>query len=529
MGPREEIVIGSGPAGVACAKALLDAGRHVWMVDGGSELEPEKSQKLVELSRLPPAVWPGDASLWMREGTRAGVKGLLKLTYGSEFPYKRMPGATSMESDGVYVQFSMGKGGLSATWGTAVMPYRQKDMEDWPLTAEELAPHYRAVLEFMPVAQTVDGLAEDFPVFAPTEPMPLGPQGRQLWQDLEGHEAGLRAQGLKFGRSRLAINASGAGAAGACTLCGLCMYGCPYGLLYSSAQTVDALRRHPNFRYTPGYAVQRVDESEDEVEVHAVRPDGSMETLRGARAYVAAGVLASTAIVLRSLQAYDRPVIFRDSHYFMLPMLRWRGAPGFERGNLQTMAQIFLEIMDTKLSPYATHLQVYTYSDLFEQPIRNMLGPLAKLFPWKTFLSRLTLIQAFMHSSDSPGFEGRLERVGDSDQLRLTAQKRPETDALVKQLLKKLWAVRGLTGMAPFEAMMQRGEPGRGFHTGGTFPMSAKPTGLESDLWGRPAGMKRVHVVDSSVLPSIAATTVTYTVMANAHRIGALVGRGEAG
>jgi hypothetical protein len=41
----------------------------------------------------------------------------------------------------VYAQSSMGKGGLSATWGTAVMPYRQKDIEDWPITADDLAPH----------------------------------------------------------------------------------------------------------------------------------------------------------------------------------------------------------------------------------------------------------------------------------------------------------------------------------------------------------------------------------------------------
>ena len=37
---------------------------------------------------------------------------------------------------------------------------------------------------------------------------------------------------------------------------------------------------------------------------------------------------------------------------------------------------------------------------------------------------------------------------------------------------------------------------------------------------GRPAGFKRVYVVDSTVFPSIPATTITFTVMANAHRIG---------
>jgi choline dehydrogenase-like flavoprotein len=517
-----QIVIGSGPAGVASAVALLNKGHRVWMLDGGAELEPEKAEKLVQLGKLDPAAWPGKASLWMRTGTKAAVNGLLKLTYGSDFPYRKMPGSTETVSEGVYVQYSMGKGGLSATWGTAVMPYRQKDMARWPVTAKELEPHYRAVLDFMPVAQGRDGLDEDFPVFAETEPMPLGPQGRQLWQDLERNRQALKEDGIKFGRSRLAINATGKGAAGECTLCALCMYGCPYELLYSAAQTVEALRKHPNFQYIQGRVVQRVDESADRVEVKAVLADGTEETLVGERAFVGAGVVASASIVLRSLGAYDQPVVFQDSHYFMMPMLRLRGAPGFERGNLQTMSQIFLELMDEKLSPYATHLQVYTYSDLFEQPIRQMLGPLARFFPWKTFLSRMVIVQAFMHSDDSPGFEGRLERTQSSDRLRLTAQERPETTHLVRRMMKKLWSIRKLTGFIPITPMMQRGEPGRGFHTGGTFPMSSAPKGLESDLLGRPAGMKRVHLVDSSVLPSIAGTTITYTVMANAHRIATL-------
>jgi choline dehydrogenase-like flavoprotein len=57
--------------------------------------------------------------------------------------------------------------------------------------------------------------------------------------------------------------------------------------------------------------------------------------------------------------------------------------------------------------------------------------------------------------------------------------------------------------------------------------MSANPTGFESDLLGRPAGLKRIHLVDSSVLPTIPATTITYTVMANAHRIGTLAAQPE--
>jgi choline dehydrogenase-like flavoprotein len=53
--------------------------------------------------------------------------------------------------------------------------------------------------------------------------------------------------------------------------------------------------------------------------------------------------------------------------------------------------------------------------------------------------------------------------------------------------------------------------------------MRENPGEYETDRLGRPGGWERIHVVDSSVFPSIPATTITMSVMANAHRIGAAV------
>ena len=68
--------------------------------------------------------------------------------------------------------------------------------------------------------------------------------------------------------------------------------------------------------------------------------------------------------------------------------------------------------------------------------------------------------------------------------------------------------------------LLQMGKPGRSFHAGGSFPMRSKPGAFETDTLRAPGGLRRVHAVDATVLPSIPATTITLTVMANAHRIG---------
>ena len=68
--------------------------------------------------------------------------------------------------------------------------------------------------------------------------------------------------------------------------------------------------------------------------------------------------------------------------------------------------------------------------------------------------------------------------------------------------------------------MLNIGLPGEGNHSGGTFPMASKPSGFETDVLGRLKNWNKIHIVDSSVFPTIAPTTITLTVMANAHRIG---------
>ena len=79
--------------------------------------------------------------------------------------------------------------------------------------------------------------------------------------------------------------------------------------------------------------------------------------------------------------------------------------------------------------------------------------------------------------------------------------------------------------LSPF-AQGVDGKP-RGWHLGGTLPMTARPgEPWQTDLLGRPHGWSRTHVADSSTFPSLPGTTVALLAMANATRIvdGALAG-----
>ena len=82
-------VIGSGPAGVACAKALRARGMSVLMLDAGIELEPGRAQIVRQCADTKPAAWNPSQIAELKGGMAADATGVpLKLVFGSDFPYR---------------------------------------------------------------------------------------------------------------------------------------------------------------------------------------------------------------------------------------------------------------------------------------------------------------------------------------------------------------------------------------------------------------------------------------------------------
>src|SRR5437899_3360288 len=82
-------VVGSGPAGVACAKALLVRGKKVHLLDAGVTLEPERVKLVEKLRRNQPEEWLAADLIEYQKGMNPDVGGVpLKLVYGSEFAYR---------------------------------------------------------------------------------------------------------------------------------------------------------------------------------------------------------------------------------------------------------------------------------------------------------------------------------------------------------------------------------------------------------------------------------------------------------
>ncbi len=522
-----DCVVGSGPAGVACASARLDRGRRVLMLDGGLSLEPERLGLVQKLRDLPRESWSVADLAAYQAGMQGDSAGLpQKLVYGSDFAYRDADEHLGVEYSNVGLRPSLAQGGLSNVWGAAMMPFVQRDLTEWPLGVAALAPHYSAVLRLTGLAATRDALAERFPLYT-EQLVDLQPSGQalQLLMRMEKNRTALTRSGIHFGRSRLAVRGAAAAGEEGCRYCRLCMYGCPYDLIYSSTMTLNQLRQHPNFSYQPGVVVTSTREQGGAALISGYdRATRAPLEWQVDRVFLAGGTISTSGILLRSLAAYDQTVWMKDSQYFLLPLMLFRKVAGATREWLHALSQIFLELSDPPHEGKTTHIQIYSNNDLISQAIAKAVGPLRGPlgFLVANLQERLLIAQGFLHSEHSSRISVRLKASPHpgKDRLELRAEINPQAKTEVWRIVKKLFRHARHLGAAPLLPMLKIAEPGRSFHAGGTFPMSEQPAGFQTDLLGRPPAWKRVHAVDATIFPSIPATTITLSVMANAHRIG---------
>jgi choline dehydrogenase-like flavoprotein len=506
-------VIGSGPAGVSCAMALVARGEEVTMLDAGFVLEPDAEAVVGRMSKQTPEQWSDDALSSVKMLATVGGAPR-KLVYGSEYPYRQPEGYQPLTGTGVDFSPSFAVGGMSNVWGAAMLPYLQSDIDDWPIRLADLARYYPRVLDFVPLAGRIDGLAGLLPLYTDRfQDHRSSRQAQRFLGALERHHEAFAEQGITFGSSRLAVAVKRKPGDG-CVYCGMCMFGCPYDLIYSSRHTLAQLTEQPNFRYIGGAIVERLIERGGSVSVHGRLVSGEAVSYEATRVFVGAGPIPTTQLIMDSLGLEETTL--QDSQYFLLPVLQ-AASSGARGEELHTLAQVFMEVQDPAISRRTVHLQLYTYNEIYDLEFRRRFGRLYPLLPTGLVLDHMSLIQGFLHSDDS--VKVRVRRRG--DRLRLHRVKNNRPGEVVGRVARKLARNTVRLGAAPVLPMLNIEQPGKSFHFGGTFPMSANPQRGQTDTLGRPAGLERVHLIDSSCFPSIPATTITLSVMANAYRIGA--------
>jgi len=502
-------VIGSGPAGVACAAALLERNCAVTMLDVGIMLEEEK-QALLNNNQV-------DKNSTVSESLKQqqlDSKNPLKLVYNSDFPYAEVTNYFTLKmGKGISCFPSFAKGGLSNAWGAFVEFYQTNQFDGWPISVAALTPSYKKIADLLNPAEVY------FAGNTQSNFYYLSKQAKKIFNCWQVHQEALSTAGFSFKHATLAVNISN-GSFESCRYCGLCQHGCPISLIYSSALTLNALQKNARFRYIENIIVEQFSESLEHIVIHAVhRLTKEKLSFTGTQVFSACGAIISTALFLKSAQLFNQKITFKDSSHFILPCFMRSQVKNVTAEKLHTLCQLVLKLNNPVIAPNPMHFQLYTYMDYYQKQLKNMLKWSYRLFAplINFFLGRLVVIQGFVDAKDGHQFTMEMQENG---VIKLMPKYNPNVDLIMRRLIKVMKKHSSELGWYPVSWMLKVSNIGKSFHYGGSMPMRLQPDEMETDIFGKPPQFRRLHIVDAAIFPNIAAGSITPTIMANAFRIG---------
>ena len=165
----------------------------------------------------------------------------------------------------------------------------------------------------------------------------------------------------------------------------------------------------------------------------------------------------------------------------------------------------------------------YPYNPVFLAALPTLLQARFARTVTTSMLRRLSVGLGYLPSWASPRLHVVAQPGGDASlpTLVIRGEDGPRTPPMLRTVIRRLLQAAPGLDLWPVLPRLAVSRPGKSYHYGGSFPHAdgGQRATLETDRQGRLRAWDNVHLVDASVFPTVAATTFTLTIMANAHRI----------
>ncbi|MBW2543211.1 MAG: GMC family oxidoreductase [Deltaproteobacteria bacterium] len=391
-------------------------------------------------------------------------------------------------------------GGQTNIWGGTVLPLAREDFAGWPISREELEPHYRAIADSIGIAGQPDRVSEFLGLDYSNAPAVKQLEGFRCLQDHLAAHPETDDYRIYAGVAPSAVETR-SGAATSCVECGECMVGCARDSIYSARNALKRSIDRGEIRFVPS-DVRSIRMDRGNPEVCSV--DGHAE--RFDRVFLASGCVATTEILMRSLNLSAGPVL-QDNSIAQFPILNLSRHSDRRRGDYFGLTNLLLLMAPT--SSRASLLQVQLYPN-----VDYLWRTLAPAWSWKLvrhpvrwLRDRLIWARAYLDAAASHQYFVTLE----NDRIAFAEKNSPDKAAISRCVSSLRQALRGSAFfLLPFAPVVAHTSA----HLAGTFPYGAGSTPVARDGEVMPG----VHIADSSCFPTSPVISPTLTIMANARR-----------
>lgn len=522
MNNLDVLIIGSGPAGISVAWPLVKAGLAVTMLEANS----------VELPASPIATsytaWRNNPNRWRDilgndlEELTADINyspkystplGRAVIHHGSNL-------SPELHIENAVVARAGTVGGLSSIWGAFCAAFNETDMKGFPISYETLAPSYRAVAERIGLSGAMDDLSDFLGPDLPLQlPLPLNAPARYVLKNYKLHTR----SGFKLGQARNAVLTAPRPGRSACVECGLCLYGCGRKSIYNSAEEIPELLRFSNFAYLQNAKVSKLISIGNEEHKIQVILNQTVTTVAARTFVLAAGTLNTTALLLDYYGLYEKGVRLLSNPVagmaFIVPKFIGQdfSANSFGLGRLSYR-------LGLKADHYATG--VMYGADTLPLDLFASRMPFTKPLSWalSSALAPAILMTTCYLSSDMSNMQLYLNLENGKQVLHIRGDMPSATNSELRSAGKKLARHMANLGAYLVPGSLTVSPPGSDGHLAGTVPMGGTgPLACTKDC--ELTSGKGFYVVDGAWFPSLPPKHCTFTIMANAVRVGEEIAR----
>jgi len=531
---HEVVVVGSGLAGAQACQTLLERGKRVTLLDVGftddkprTPFPPNDFETIRTTSERQQELFLGNDF----EGIPWGaMKAGAQLTPQRQYVMRGVGDWLRVASDTFFPFESLAYGGLGNAWGAGCYMFSNAEFGKMGFRRDDFLEGYQTVADRVGISASMDDAAP-FTVagldrlMAPVE---AEPRMTNILEAYRRKKSSINPKGFYLGQPALAVITANKDKREAFAYEDMEFWHDDRQSVYRPWITVNALKAHPNFSMITGKLVVSFEEEGELVHVKAIDVNTKQpETFTTRQLLLCPGVLGSARIALRSAPTGQHlPILCNPYSY--VPMLNWRelgkAMPKLRSG----MGQLTLfhdadgSNTDVAMAAMFTYRSLLLFRLLKESPFNFSDGRALMQY----LLSAMAI--AGIHHPDA-GNEARklwLEAALDSptgDVLRVEHALTKEEHHHRSTREKAFFKVFRQLGYMP----LKRIDPGMGssIHYAGTLPVSSTEKAFHTAPNGKLHGTRNVWIGDASSFRYLPAKGISFTIMANAHRVACQMGK----